>query len=785
MDVVGPAPDALNKDDILRRYPGAITELVKSCRDTQFDFERQVLINKARRAWQMVKGNHFIVPGAVSSDYGEIFDYVPLDQNAGGADIKLCPPVNVIGGDLYKFMAVMGQNAPRVKAIADDPSDPDNIAVAHNADVNVRDLWLKCKIDRQWKSLAFHQYTTGPVFLRGVWNTDASKYGQSMEPQIEIQMDETGMPFPVTTGTIAYANGDAELRIHSVLDVTIPFETKSLDECDWLRCEVMRSKWKLISQFAAKTQGKTSPLDKYRDTDVPDEDITTSSRLASEAIDSVQNPSAGSRKPQQDRWRFNEHWIKPFLFESIKDASVRKVFQEHFPDGLYVARVGSVPVELDNRKITDEWAVCRVGRGERIMEDPLCADALPIQIAIDDLFGMAIETVLRAITQTIMDSQLLDREAMQKKEAVPAEVILTAMPFDGDLRSKIFQIPPARLGDQVLPLMQMLRSFQQDIVGIRPELSGGGQPTSTYREAKQRRDQALMQLAPQADEMRFASESIAEILVRLRAKFGNGTVKAQRQGAYGMETDMADMAQLKEAGWHAEANDDFPMTLADRRDAVYSLLKEVPPEVQQALSILDPLNIEEIFELIQVPGFESAMRDQKQKTLEDIKQLSAQPPMPPQPKPDGTPGPPMPSIPVDDYDNHPIAVAVTNAWMISKTGQDLKTNFPPGFANVEAFLAQQKLMAAPPPPPPPPPPIKGNLAISMKAEDYPNLTSEILQGAGLPPPPNQAAPPPGAGGPGGGGGPVTSKPPQGTPGPEGMPPLPTTPNGPPPVPTVQ
>src|SRR5207253_6273700 len=144
---------------------------------------------------------------------------------------------------------------------------------------------------------------------------------------------------------------------------------------------------------------------------------------------------------------------------------------------------------------------------------------------------------------------------------------------------------------------------------------GGGAPTQTYREAKQRRDQALMQLSPQADEMRFAAEEIAEVLVKLRARYGSGTVKAQRRGAYGVETDMADMAQLKETGWHAEANDDFPMTLADRRDSVFSLLKDFSPEVQSALSIIDPLNIEEIFELIQVPGFESTIKDQKEKTL--------------------------------------------------------------------------------------------------------------------------------------------------------------------------
>jgi hypothetical protein len=730
MEVLGPAPEAISKQEIIRRFDKALTEIIKASQDQQFEFERQTLVNRARRAWQFIKGNHFNVPGSVDSQYGEIFDFVPY---GGAGDEKLCPPVNVVGGDLYKFMAVMGQNAPRVKAVADDPDDIDSIEVSHAADVNIRDLWHKQKIDRAWKGLAFHQYVTGPVFIRGVWNTDASKYGQSVEPQIEITMTPEGLPVPSVTGQTAYANGDAEVRIYSVLEVSIPWEAKTREDLDWLRCEVMRSKWKLLDQYRSKDPNTPSPLEQYRDADVPDEDYTASTTAAQEARDAVTTPSGQGQAKKANQWRFAEYWIKPFLFESATNPEARRVLREQFPDGLYIARVGSVTVEIDNRKVTDEWAICKIGRGEKIMDNPLCADAIPLNMAIDDLFGMAIETILRAITQTIMDAQLIDREAMASKEALPAEIIPTALGVDGDIRAKIFQVPPARLGDQVLPMIQMVRTTMQDITGIRPELSGGGQPTQTYREAKQRRDQALMQLAPQADEMRFAAEEIAEVLVKLRARYGSGTVKAQRKGAYGTETDMADMAQLKESGWHAEANDDFPMTLADRRDSVFSLLKDFSPEVQQSLSVLDPLNVEEIFELIQVPGFESAVKDQKEKTLNQIQQLLQEQPLPGQPGPDGQPGPPQPSIAPDQYDNHGVVATVAAAWMVSKTGQQTKAQNPAGFANVEAYQAAHLQMSLPPQPPPPPP-LKGNLALSAKLEDYPQILNTVLQGAGLPTP---------------------------------------------------
>ena len=249
MEIIGPAPEALTNEEIIKRYDAVLTQLIRASLDSQYDFERQILVNQARLNWQFVRGNHFNVPGDVASPYGQIADYLPFDgaqgEQTNGPDIKLCPPVNVVGGDLYKFMAVMGQNAPRVKAVADDPDDAGEIECARNADVNIRDLWVKNHVDRMWKALAFHQYVTGPVFLRGCWNTDAKKYGQSIEPQIELQVSFDGSYVPNITGHVAYANGDAEMKIYSVLEVSVPYEAKEL--CgNPLRCEVMLSKWSLL-----------------------------------------------------------------------------------------------------------------------------------------------------------------------------------------------------------------------------------------------------------------------------------------------------------------------------------------------------------------------------------------------------------------------------------------------------------------------------------------------------------------------------------------------------------
>jgi hypothetical protein len=730
VEIIGPASEALSNEQIMARYGKEIGEVIAAAADPQYDYERQVLINQARLNWQFVKGNHFNVPGMITTPFGQIADYISFDgasgQEESGADIRLCPPLNVIGGDCYKFMAVMGENAPKVKGVADDLDDPESVAAGHDADVNIRDLWTKNHLDRKWKIPAFHQYTTGPCFIRGIWNADARKYGQSMEPKIDVVPAPDGSPMPQVNGEIPYPNGDAEARFYSVLEVSVPFDATELDD-SWLRFEIMLSKWQLLARYKSdKTdaQGRAiqSPLEKYRDSDVPDDDFSGSSASAQEAREAVVSPTGAGRSRKPGFWRFNEYWLPPNLFEAITDSTARGVFQSQFQRGLYVARVGSITVEIDDRMTTDEWSVCRVGRSDKIMERPLCADGVPIQRALNDLGGMALETILRSITKVIFDTQLLDRKALSTSEAIPNEWIPTALPVDGDISKRVWAQPPARLSDQAIPLFTGLRALIQDITGIRPEIAGGGETTETYREARQRRDQALMQLSPQAKEMRAAAEDIAEIMVRLRAKFGAGTVKVQSQGAYGVETEASDIAQLQESGWHAESDDNFPMTLADRRDAAWSMLKEFPPEVKQAMSVLDPINSDRLCELVQLFGFDSAIADQKNKTVEDIRRLLNEKVI------EGPDGQSSPSIPTDPFDNHQVVADIMAKWLVSN--YKVRNENPAGYENVVARQAAEAQLAAPPPPPTTPP-MHGAVNWSGKLEDFPNLVPKVLEAAGV------------------------------------------------------
>ena len=232
--ILGPAPDAMSNDEIIEEYKTSLDELTKAATDPTYDFERTVSVSQARYNWMLVKNSSTTIFGYDNgSDYGEgQANWIPFDtgtsyQEETGADVRLNVPINVLGGDCFKFMAVMGSSSPRVKGVADDLRNPSDISAAHCADINIRDLWVKNQIDRKWKVPAFHLYTTGPCFIRGFWNTDAVKYGQTIEPKIEVVTDPFGNPIPLITGEQAYANGDAECSFHSILRFPSPGKPKN------------------------------------------------------------------------------------------------------------------------------------------------------------------------------------------------------------------------------------------------------------------------------------------------------------------------------------------------------------------------------------------------------------------------------------------------------------------------------------------------------------------------------------------------------------------------------
>jgi hypothetical protein len=83
MQTIGPAAPVMTADDIIAQHGKSLEECIQAASDPQDMFERQVLLNQARLNWLFVRGEHYSVPGQISTPYGPMADYVPFDPTGG------------------------------------------------------------------------------------------------------------------------------------------------------------------------------------------------------------------------------------------------------------------------------------------------------------------------------------------------------------------------------------------------------------------------------------------------------------------------------------------------------------------------------------------------------------------------------------------------------------------------------------------------------------------------------------------------------------------------------
>lgn len=695
----------LTTDQLLGLLSDDLDKLVTEVISDEYQSERRIAVNRAKRNWRFIKGDHFLAPAWVDDGAGDEYaDYISVDGSTedNGAKQKFCYPVNLVAGDCWTFVAVTGTSAPNVKCEADDLDSQDSIDAAKNADISVIDLKAKWNADELQPDLSFHQFTTGPSFGHTRYVTNGRKYGKTKVPKMglepQIGPDGSIAMVPVPVGEEEYENGDVELSIYNILHVEVPFGKKKLEDCRWLRCRYLEDKYTLLGLYRKR-------LAEFRNDDGRTGGKDAAANAGLEAQDATSHPSGSGKATKKGNWLFDNTFLDYEVFEGIQDPSKRKLLQEYFPNGLHATKVNDTWVDLEDENKNDGWSVCKVGRGEYIMENPIIHDEIPFQKAINDMFGLAVEMILRAIPKTIVDQAILSRKAAGENDPTPAEILFTIGNHSGDISKGIASLPMARFSDQLVPFINtVMRPWMQKVSGVRDELSGGGQPTSTYREAKQRKDQAMMTLAPCSNAHNKFWEKTYENGTRLRARFGSGQIKVTKDTGFGKSSETVDQEQLTEGLWHCEADEGVAMSFTERADRLLGLLKEYPPEVVSSLALTDIANISELLHLLQLAGFKSPMEDAYRKAVKIISQLAQEEPVQDIDPMTGAPTM-LPSIPLDDIEEDPsFFLQVAQRWMNSPEAEKVKLKSPAGYENVKARARQAKqmsqaaMMAAAPPP---------------------------------------------------------------------------------------
>ncbi len=767
-------PDAQAQKKQLRKAlePGLKT-LIQNDVDNSVDPEKVFQYAELRRNEYYWRGKQYL--DEQQDAQGRTTDYSPINGSVlekQGQRVDLYDSVvNDVRGLGRKFIAVCSQQPPNVKAVANDRMNASHVERAAKAD-RVFQIWRSLvNIANANRKLFLTFYKNGPAFGYTPFVADSDKYGEADVPVIENQMMPSGspmltcvgcgestpvddpsqapmacpncgkpfgpedykdpeqIPVPVQTGTKTYPNGCAEHIQLSGMQVTTPFDIDGVRGTPWLEYEYEEHQGKLISAYPelADRLGGDSASETSAG--------TTSTQQGRTTRELASSPSGTYLTARRSRWIYKRIWLRPSMYNlartEIKPESVGLqpsqdgrpvkmggILRQLFPKGLRVTMVNEWLVDLEEEKIDDVWTMASPEPAETAYCDPLCTDVIDAQDLTNDTYNIIKQTLERMIPMTAIDANIIDIDAYAKFRHLPAEFVPVKR-GQGSLGDCMANIPTAKPDIFLAEYPPRIREHAAEIIGITPQIYGGGGTENTAYATNLKRNQAMLQLSMAMDAGREYWARVGQNAVMQIARYSGGRIPSQHDPS-GEYIEIDNIEDLLQGGWHFETSDAMPMAWSERRAQMMDLLEKFGgnPQLFQIFNFMDPENIE-VFqdEIMGMPDWKVQNQDAIEKLHEEIRELLQGEPVQQEgpPNPDGSPGQPVeiPSIPVDDFeDNHQFVADAVKAWSQTADARLVRRDNPKGYSNVIAFgkahagLAQQAMIPPTGPPAPggsPPP----------------------------------------------------------------------------------
>lgn len=377
----------------------------------------------------------------------------------------------------------------------------------------------------------------------------------------------------------------------------------------------------------------------------------------------------------------NNAWIRSCKFNILPEEDAKKL-KKLYPDGAKVVFVNDQFAYAENESLDDCWTLSENPLADFLYHDPLGQGLVSIQEITNDLISLVLQTIEHGIGQTFADPAVLNFKAYAQTETLPGS-ISSATPKSGkSLGDGFHELRTATLSSEVLPFSESIQSLGQLVSGALPSLfggqtTGGGDTASQYSMS---RAQALQRLQNTWKIFTIWWKVIFSKVVPMYIKEVKEDERdVQRDDDGNFINILIRKAELegKIGKVELEANENLPMTWAQRKDLIEKLLTAGNPEI---LAILNaPENVGLIHESLGLVDFYVPGEDDIIKQYDEIKLLLNSTPLP-----TGNPqDPEEASIQIDPiYDNHAAEFEICRKWIISETGRQTKTDNEAGYRNV-------------------------------------------------------------------------------------------------------
>jgi hypothetical protein len=748
--VLNTRPDSKpEKDPILENLRGPVGRLVQDDVRLAIDPEKIYRYAQLRRNELYWRGNQYL--DEIYNQDGQLVDYKPIDGTwhefvDDDSDGTYYTVVNDLRGYGRKFIAVLAQGPPNVKAEPNDETNDDHVRrakLAQDIADKLHNLW-KVKRDNQKLFLTF--YKNGPAFGYTRFVADGEKYGYVEEPVMKDTPVPVGSPtmqckfcgtstsvedinvlpemcptcgeplsqedfrepevmtLPQQVGVKRYANGCVEHTVESEMRITTEFDIQSLVDTNWLMRERELHKGRIFRQYPQyRDKFRNEGQDAYGGGGTS----TTAGQITREIASS---PSGIYLAPRKNTLMFTEVWLRPTMYELCQgDVEIngqtmktRDALRKLYPTGMQVNLIsGDYIAEIKEARLDDFFCMAQPEPAETAYADPVCTDFVDVQDLINDLANIQRQTWERAIPQVLIDTRRIDTTFQHRYRQLPASFIPIQSGQGGNINDAIGHVPVAKPEPEMQQYSDGQREIGAGIIGITPQIYGAGTAETTAYATNLKRNQAMLQLSMAADSARDYWCGVTYNAVILMAKYSGGRIPSPFSPQ--QEVDIVDgIEELLQGGFHFEGADAIPMSWPEQREQLNENLKNLAgnPQMLTQLGYNLPSNIPALQDkIIGMPNWEIPNQEALSKVKNEIRQLlQAQPTQQPsQMAPGQTVD--IPSIPVDEYDPHDFVAAALEEWFQTEKAQGIRQSNPNGYANVVAFWKSHKGLSLPPPPP--------------------------------------------------------------------------------------
>lgn len=711
------------------------------------DPEKYFQLALARRSYLYWDGFQNVYPQV---DHGIIYNYLPIPQPGQGqlyedsvrdTQTIFDGNINMVRGDGNKFVAVLSNRAPNVKAMPLQSDSEDLQRRAKLADKILMALRRSWDVDIIQQQMAFNAWTFGTYFPYIYWEVDPQKYGQMSvgkyeERQVQIQgqrclqcgaeypeprplmcercggtlfepTEPIVIPYMEEVGKEAFPVGAPKVAMATVMDFTVPFFSKDLEDASWGWHDQDLDSGKLVQAFqddpliveAAEADGGSLP------------GWATASQVGRTAHITRELMASKVGSPllkKRSRWNFGQFWIAPHRYWSIPRSWVvtgikgpqgqemparplGEVLREVFPRGIRAQFVEGQLFGLRAESLQDCWSYGKPGVGPYIYGHPVSYDLIPIADMVNFQHALFSETVQRNLPMTFVDEEMLDPAALQNRAGIPGEFFPVRPSYGKRLADAMYNVQMAKIEPQLATWIQGLVATGREITGVLPAIFGAESSSNTAREAELRRNQALMQLSLTWNGMRNAWRGVYIAALKLMQK--NGAWVLKNYGLTEQEIRQLDTLLTPEgnlAGFYLDVEEAIPATWGQVRDAVNFVLQGGPP-MWQLTGAQDPANMSKVHTALGISGWRVPGNDARTFVMEEITGMLAEQPFP------GPMGP-VPSRPLDGllFAVDPgLVLQVVKEWLVSDEGRNQKEINPQGYMNILALglAVNQQIMA--------------------------------------------------------------------------------------------